>query len=158
MSKHRTFVPSVRDLIGMGSEIRLTFLVQPYHKKYIPYRIVSEDPLKIRWCSLGQEVYLGDEVQYVKPQVRLDQIWNKSLQDLSSGISSFCIDWYSTWISTWSLMTIEFTKRALICNRLFYIDINDSHIFLRMCWKLMINFWSWDCISHLRDCKIFIIQ
>ena len=54
--------------------------------------IVSEDPLKLHQCSLGWNVSLGDELQYVKLQIWIDQIWSKYLQDIFSGSSSFCID------------------------------------------------------------------
>ena len=48
--------------------------------------------------SLGLEVYLGLILQILKPQVWLDQIWNKYLQDKFYHSSSLCIDWYWTWI------------------------------------------------------------
>ena len=50
------------------------------------------DLLDILQYPLGREVSLGDEIQDVKPQVRLDQKWNKYLKDMSYVSSSLCID------------------------------------------------------------------
>ena len=36
--------------------------------------------------------FFGRKLQYLKPQVCLDQIFGKAIQDLFSGISLFCID------------------------------------------------------------------
>ena len=41
------------------------------------YIIVSEDNLNLHHLYLGWEVYLGDELQDVKSQVLLDQVWNQ---------------------------------------------------------------------------------
>ena len=92
MSEWRTFFTSGKYLIGMGAKRRLkTFSCHISHIELL-FIIVSDDPLKLHQCSLELEVYLGYELQYVKPQILLYQIWNKSTQDMLSGRSSFCID------------------------------------------------------------------
>ena len=77
----------------MVAKIRLEFLFF-FHGAQINILsiIFSDDPLNLHQCYLGSEVLLGEEVKYVKPQVLIDQIWNKYLQYLFYGSSSFCID------------------------------------------------------------------
>ena len=97
-SERRTFFPSGRDFIGMGAERRLTFYSCHIEQKELLSRIFSEDCLNLHQYSLVWEVSLGDELQDVKPQVWLDQIWSESLQDLFFVLSSLYINWSWSWI------------------------------------------------------------
>ena len=55
-------------------------------------------PLRASTMLFGVIGFFGRKIQDVKPQVRLDQIWIKYMQGMSSGISSVCIDWCWPWI------------------------------------------------------------
>ena len=79
------------DWYGILKKADIFFLSYCKNKEF--YIIVSEESWKLHQCSLEWYISLGDKIQYVKPQVWLDQIWTKSLQYLFSGISYFCIDW-----------------------------------------------------------------
>ena len=60
--------------------------------------------------------------------------------------------------SRFGLMTIEFIKYTLICDRIFSIDSYNPHILLSLGWKLITSWTIRDSISDVRYCKIFIIQ
>ena len=86
------FFPSGRDLIGVGYEIRLTFCSCRISQIRLLSSILYEVFLYLHQCHLGWEVSLGEKLQDVKPQVWLDKIWSKYLQDLYYVRSSFWID------------------------------------------------------------------
>ena len=51
----------------------------------------------------------------------------------------------------WSLVEIEFVKIALICDRLFPIDIYDTHMLISLCCKLTPgseNMWITICLGR----------
>ena len=157
MSEKRNFNPLGSYLIGMWSERSMSFMFLSYCKRFI-YRIVSKEPLNLHQYYLVWKVSLGDELQHVKLHVWLDQICSKYLQYMWSGRSSFCIDWYWPWISTWIFMGVGFIKITLSCDRIFSIGSNDPQISFSLYWKLMTGWWIWDCISDIWNCKIFIIH
>ena len=90
-------------LIGMGSEISLTLLFLSNWTKRASFQNCIWGRLKFHQYYLVWDVSLRDELQYVKPQVWIDQIWSKYLQDLLFGRYYFCIDWYLSWI-----LSVEF--------------------------------------------------
>ena len=85
MSERMNFIPSGRDFIGVVSERMMTFFSCCISQIKLLSRIVSEDLLKLHQFSLVWDIYLGDTLHYVKPQVWIDKIWSEYLQYLFSG-------------------------------------------------------------------------
>ena len=81
-----------------GSWKKANIFVLVILKKGLVSKKFSEKRLNLHQYSLVWEVSLGDELQYVKPQVWLDQIWSESLQDILFVSSSFFIKWSWYWI------------------------------------------------------------
>ena len=68
MSEQRIFAPSGRDFMGVGDKRSLE-LCSFHIEKIIFSIILYKDPLEIHQCYFGWEVFLGEELQDVKPQV-----------------------------------------------------------------------------------------
>ena len=75
-----------------GSQNKADICFLSYWKIKIISIIVSDNHLNLHQCYLVWEVYLVDLIQYVKPQVSLDQICNEYLRYQLYGSSYFCID------------------------------------------------------------------
>ena len=69
MSDRSNFVPGGRYLIGMVYARSLEGCSCDISHIKLLSIIVYKDPLNLHQCSLGWEVSLGDELQYVKPKV-----------------------------------------------------------------------------------------
>ena len=159
MIERRTFANSGRELIGMGSKIRLTFLFLSYCTNKYSFQNFLWRPFKpsknVLWC--GRFIW-GANLKIRNH--RYDQI------KYGANIFKRCYLVYLTSVQTnldlefftCILMAIEFIKCTLICDRIFSIDINDPHIQFSLCWKLMTSWLIWYYISDIRNCKIFIIQ
>ena len=96
-TKKFCFFGEVFDWYGSRKKAGI-FVLVIFQKINLLYIIVSKYPLNLHQFSLGLKVFLGDKLQYFKPQIWLNQIWNKFLQYIFSGRSSLCIDWYLPWI------------------------------------------------------------
>ena len=69
------------DWYGIWKKLKYLFL--PYYtNKYSFYNFLWGPLLDIHQCSLWWGVSMVDKLQYVKPQVWIDQIWNKFLQEI----------------------------------------------------------------------------
>ena len=69
MSKLGNFVTSVRDFISMLAKGSLTFFSCRITLIKILSVIVYGLPLQLNPCSWGSDVFIGIEIQDVKPQV-----------------------------------------------------------------------------------------
>ena len=99
MSELRNFFTLGKGLIEVGAERRQTFMFFSYLTIRSSLHNCLWGPLKPSPIFFGVGGgYLEHELQDVKLQVWLDQIWSESLQDLFFVSSSFCIDWYWSWI------------------------------------------------------------
>ena len=81
-----------------GSRNKDKFFILVTLKIGLLSRILAEDLLNHHQCYLVWEVYFGDELQDVKLQVWIDQMWSEYIQHMLFGCSSFCINWYWYWI------------------------------------------------------------
>ena len=73
----------------MGSKIRLTFLFLSHCTDKASFQNCLRGPFKPPPMLFMWDVSLGYEIQDVKPQIKLDQICSKYLQDLLYGRSYF---------------------------------------------------------------------